>query len=287
MKTIFIKLTKAGPTSGPFDIYDQSDNVIDSNVSKKDLVAGVAFIVSDAVIAIKIVSVGDCQYEKIVPVTGLTIQEYGATEYTEMKTGCIWRHLTNIQLYNSFYGKIAPYILEYNFSYKYNDELIQNCKDYSKVYKYLPNTTGVFDYNSKVETDDDYFNQLIIYNGQQCSGILNLSPKPLHNMKLYMEYPKFHSDGKDITFTKSDNFYNVNNFWSLNKSSQVPSFINSCESLSIDKIINNDNMDYSTRSFHKSQIRAKDSKLRFILNDKSDIHIVSNFIVVPSQISYK
>ena len=33
-KTIFIKLTKAGSTSGPFDIYDQANNVIALNVSK-------------------------------------------------------------------------------------------------------------------------------------------------------------------------------------------------------------------------------------------------------------
>lgn len=287
MKTVFIKLTKAGPTSGPFDIYDQSDVVIDTNVSKKDLVSGLAFTIDDTVVAIKIVSTGDCQYEKIVSVTGITIQQYGTTPYNEVRTGCIWRHLTNIQLYNSFYGKTEPYIIEYPFSYKYQDEILQNVKDYTKVYEYLPLDGGVFNYNTKVETDDKYFNKMIIYNGQQCSGVLNLFPKPLHNMKAYMEYPKFNSDGKDILFTKSDNFYNMNNFWSLNVSSQVPSFITSCESLSIDKVINDANMDYSTRSFHKSQIRAKDTKIRMILDNSCTTHLVSQFIVAPTQISYK
>ena len=198
MKTVFIKLTKAGPTSGPFDIYDQYDTIIDSNVSKKDLVAGVAFIVNDDVVAIKIVSTGDCKYEKIVSVTGITIEQYMSTPYIEMKTGCIWRHLTNMQLYNSFYGKTEPYILEYSYAFKYNDEILQSCKDYSKVYEYLPINDGVFSYNTKIEVDDKYFNRMIVYNGQQCSGVLNLFPKPLHNMKAYMEFPKLHSDGKDI-----------------------------------------------------------------------------------------
>lgn len=287
MKTIFIKLTKAGPTSGPFDVYDQTNAIIDTNVSKKDLSAGVAFVVNDDVIAIRIVSTGDCTYEKVVPVTGITLEQYMDTDYVEMRTGCIWRHLTNTQLYNSFYGKTEPFIIEYPFNFKYQDEILQNIKNYSKVYEYLPNTTGVFDYNSKIETDTKYFNKLIVYNGQQCSGVLNLFPKPLHNMKEYMSFPRFHSDGKDILFTKSDNFYNINTFWSLNKSSQVPSFVNSCESLSIDKVINDENMDYGTRSFHKSQIRAKDAKIRFMLTDRSDINMVSQFIVVPSQISYK
>lgn len=287
MKTIFIKLTKAGPTSGPFDIYDQSGNIIDSNVSKKDLVAGVAFIVNNNVIAIKIDSTGDCSYEKIVSVTGITIEQYMATAYNEVRTGCIWRHLTNMQLYNSFYGKTEPYVLEYVFSYKYQDEILQNIKDYTKAYVYLPNPDGVFDNNIKIETDTLYFNKAVLYNGQQSSGTLELVAKPLHNMSEYMSYPKFNTNSKTILFTKSDNFYQYNTFWALNKSSQIPMFLTSCESLSVDKIVNDSNMDYGTRSFKKSQLRAKELKIRHILDNSCTTHLVSMFITVPTMISYK
>ena len=256
MKTVFIKFTKAGPTSGPFDIYDQTNTIIESGVPKNELVAGMAFIVNDNVIAVKIVSTGDCQYERVVPVTGISMQDYMATEYTEVKTGCMWRHLTNLQLYNSFYGKTYPYIIEYAFAYKLMDELLQNVKDYTKAYQYLPNPDGVFNPNIKVETDDRYFNKAILYNGQQCSGMLNLFPKPLHNMQEYMSFPKFHPDSKDILFTKSDNFYNTNGFWSVNKSSQVPMFNVSCESLSIDKVLNQSNMDYGSRRGGRDIIRS-------------------------------
>lgn len=287
MKTIFIKLTKAGPTSGPFDIYDQNNTIIDSNVSKKNLVAGIALIVEDSVIAIRMVSTGDCQYEKVVPVGEIVQQEYMTIPYDENRTGCIWRHLTNVQLYNSFYGKTHPYVIEYPFAYKYQDEILQNIKDYSKVYEYLPIQDGVFNYNAKVETDNKYFNQAILYNGQQSSGLLELVAKPLHNMKEYMSYPKFNSNSKTITFTKSDNFYQYNTFWALNKSSQIPLFSTSCESLSVDKMINDSNMDYSSRSFKKAPLRAKDLKVRHILNNSCSTHIVSQFIIAPTQISYK
>jgi len=287
MKTVFIKLTKAGPTSGPFNIYDQSNHIIDTNVSKKDLVGGLAFIVNDAVIAIKIVSTGDCQYEKIISVTETTIQQYLTTSYTEMKTGCIWRHLTNIQLYNSFYGKTHPYIIEYPFSFKMQDELLQNIKSYDKVYEYLPIVDGVFNYNTKIETDTKYFNKSILYNDQQSSGLLELVAKPLHNMKEYMSYPKFNANSKTILFTKSDSFYNFNTFWTLNKSSQVPMFLTSCESLSIDKVINDANMDYTIRSFQKATLRAKNLKVRMILDNSCTTHIVSQFIIGSTQISYK
>jgi len=287
MKTIFIKLTKAGSTSGPFDIYDQANNVIALNVSKKDLVAGVAFIVNDGVIAIRIVSTGDCKYEKIISVGGITQQQWIQTEYNEVRTGCIWRHLTNIQLYNSFYGKTEPYVLEYVGAYKYQDEILHSFSDYTKAYEYLPISDGVFNYNTKVETDDKYFSNMIVYNGQQCSGMLNLFPKPLHNMKEYMSFPRFKSDGKDVLFTKSDNFYKVNTFFDVLKSTKVQMFNNSCESLSIDKVLNQSNMDYGVRSFKKSLLRAKDIKIRMILNNSCTTHLVSNFITNETQISYK
>jgi hypothetical protein len=64
-------------------------------------------------------------------------------------------------------------------------------------------------------------------------------------------------------------------------------FFTSCESLSIDKVINQENMDYSTRSFKKATIRAKELKIRHILKDDCTTHLVSQFIISPSQISYK
>ena len=59
------------------------------------------------------------------------------------------------------------------------------------------------------------------------------------------------------------------------------------ESKSIDKVVNQDNMNYGDLSFKKSQLRAKNVKVRHILDNSSTTHIVSQFIVAPAQISYK
>jgi len=71
------------------------------------------------------------------------------------------------------------------------------------------------------------------------------------------------------------------------KDKTSPLFTRTCESLSIDKVVNQANMDYGTRTFKKETFRAKDLKIRHILDDKSDVHLVSQFIVTPSQISFK
>ena len=286
-KTITIKLTKAGPTAGPFNIYDQFGNVIAENVLRKTLIAGISYIVNDDVTMIKIQSVGNCTTEKIITLAPITTEQYASIQFTQTMTACIWRHLTNIRLYNTYYGVIQPYIIEYPFAYQYQDEILQNVKDYTKAYEYYPIEDGVFNDNTRIETNNKWFNKAVLYNGQQSTGILELVAKPLHNLYAYMQYPILNAESKTITYTKSDNFYQYNTFWSLVKDKSVPLFVRSCESLSIDKIINQFNMNYTTMSFKKDTFRAKDLKIRHILDNNSEIHIVSQFIVVPSQISFK
>ena len=286
-KVITIKLIQTGPTAGPFTITDPFGNIIAENVSRKTLIEGVSYVVDVSVNEIILTSTGECTVSVVIPLKPINIVEYQNIKYTQSVTGCLWRHLTNIQKYNEFYGHIEPYIIEYPFSYQFQDEILQNVKDYTKAYKYLPIFDGVFDDNTRIETNDQWFNKAVLYNGQQSSGILELVAKPLHNMKAYMQYPILNAESKTITYTKSDNFYQYNTFWAAEISSQIPLFRTSCESLSIDKIVNQANMDYGPKSFKKSPLRAKELKVRHILDNSNTTHLVSQFITTPAQISYK
>lgn len=286
-KVITIKLIQTGPTAGPFTITDPFGNIIAENVSRKTLIEGVSYVVDVSVNEIILTSTGECTVSVVIPLKPINIVEYQNIKYTQSVTGCLWRHLTNIQKYNEFYGHIEPYIIEYPFSYQFQDEILQNVKDYTKAYKYLPIFDGVFDDNTRIETNDQWFNKAVLYNGQQSSGILELVAKPLHNLHAYMQYPILNAESKTITYTKSDNFYQYNTFWAAEISSQIPLFRTSCESLSIDKIVNQANMDYGPKSFKKSPLRAKELKVRHILDNSNTTHLVSQFITTPAQISYK
>jgi hypothetical protein len=289
VKTITIKLKKAGSRISTFSISDDMGNVLATDVKKQQLIEGLTLYVEDSVNVIVITSTGTkcCGRSWTFPIQYFTMQDLVNIQFKYHNTASLWRHLTNPVMYNHYYGCINPYIIEYPFAYQYYDEILQNVKDYTKVYQYLPNEFGVFDDNRKIETDDYYFNKAVLYNGQQSSGILNLAPKPKRNLQEYMKYPIYHADSKTITFTKSDNFYQYNTFWSLVKNKAIPMFTTSCESMSIDKIVNQTNMDYSKRSFKKEPLRAKELKVRHILDNRSDIHLTSQFIYTPSQISYK
>jgi hypothetical protein len=286
-KVITIKLTKAGVRTGPFKISDNYGNVLGTNIPKSQVISGITYSVSDDVTVIIIESIGRCKTRSQMPIEELCIVDVAAIEFVPTNTPSLWRHLTNTTIYNTFYGNIEPYIIEYPFAYQYYDEILQNVKDYTKAYRYLPIPDGVFNDNAKIETNTVYFNKAILYNGQQSSGVLELVPKPINNLKEYLKYPMYNAESKTIMFTKSDNFYQYNTFWSLVKDKSVPLFVTGCDSLSIDKVVNQPNMDYGKRSFKKEPLRAKDLKVRHVLDNRSDAHLISQFIITPSQISYK
>ena len=286
-QNVFIKLVKASPRSGPFDISDNLGNVIATGVPKATLIQGVVYSVDSAASVIIITSTGRCKKSINFPISEVTPNEQVAATYTQSYSACIWRHLKNPVIYNYFYGNIEPYIIEYPFAYQYRDEILQSVQDYTKAYRYFSDPDGVSDDNRKIETDNAWFNKAVLYNGQQSTGVLELVPKPINNLKDYLKYPIYNTDSKTITFTKSDNFYQYNTFWSLVKHKHEPLFIRTCESLSLDKVVNQANMDYGKRSFKKEPLRAKELKVRHILDNRYDAHLVSQFIITPAQISYK
>jgi len=287
-KSVFIKFEVLGNrVTGPFDITDNLGNVLAANVSRTTLVTGATYTIANNVSTITVSTDAGCSGSTTVFVEYLLQSTINSVVTTYRNTGSLWKHLTDVTVYNKYYGKIQPYIIEYPFMYKYHDEILQNVKDFTSAYKYLPIPDGVFNDNAKIQTDNQYFNKAILYNGQQCSGILNLVPKPMRNLQSYNSYPIYNTDSKTIIFTKSDSFYQYNIFWSVVINKSLPLFNTSCESLSIDKVLNQSNMDYGVRSFRKDPLRAKSLLVRHILDDRSDAHLVSQFIIAPSQVSYK
>lgn len=192
-----------------------------------------------------------------------------------------WDHDFAITNFNKYYGQTEPYILEYPFAYKMQDEILQNIKDFTTSRKYI-------DYLTFYEPEDIlYFNKSIIYNGQQCTGILNLVPKTSNNLQSYMSYPIFGLASKDIQVVKSDNFFNYNTFWDIVKDKSQPIFVTGCDMNHTDKDLNQSNMDYTVRSHKKAQLRAKDCKVRHILDNRNDTRLISKFVLAPTVPSYK
>ena len=286
-KTISIKLTSSGSNEGPFDVLTLTDVLLLSGISRSQIIEGISLSIDETITDIKIRSVGFCDFEVIVKLKDISNQEWITTSYVENGTGCLWSHLTNQSIYNYYYGNIEPYIIEYPFSYEFEDQILQNVKDYTKAYRYYRSETEEFDANRRVQVNNEWFNKAVLYNGQQSTGVLELVPKPENNLSTYGKYPILNEDSKTILYTKSDNFYQYNTFWALQINSSIPLFNTPCTSKSLDKVVNQSNMNYGPKSYKKSTLRAKDLKIRHTLDNRSTVHLVSQFITTPAQISYK
>lgn len=191
-----------------------------------------------------------------------------------------WLHNTNNTTFHSFYGTAHPYVLDYPFHYNIQDEILQSIKDYTKVNR-------ITNAQSFVQTDDIYFNKSIVYNDQQCSGVRNLVPKPKNNLLSYLQYPRVNGSAIDILVVKSDNFYNYNGLWDVVLDYGEPIWLTECANLSDDKVLNETNMDYSVRSFRKYPLRAKDCRIRHILDNRTDVRLTSQFIITETMPSFK
>lgn len=192
----------------------------------------------------------------------------------------IWNHNTNFSLFNNYYNTDCSYILEYPFAYQFEDEILQNVKDYTKARKYRTFT----EWYSPDETI--YFNKCILYNEQQCSGLLNFVPRNTKDLSQYRKYPKNNVNSIDILLNKSDSFYQFNSFWDISKSKNSPIFIDSEDLREQEKTLNQSNMDYSVSSYKSYPLRAKYSKIRMILDNRTDVKLISEFVVnqsIPSK----
>ena len=193
----------------------------------------------------------------------------------------VWSHNKSYSLFNNFCGTIYPYIIELPYAYKFQDEILQSVKDYSTVLKYNSQNQ----YTEPKETI--YFDNVVAFNRQQCTGVRNLVPKNNNSLYQYMQYPQYNSDNTAILVTKADNFYNFNALWDILIDPDNNIWAETCETQYGNKILNSTNLNYTNQSYKKYPLRAKDCKIRFTLNSRSDIKIISKFVITETAKSYK
>jgi hypothetical protein len=106
---------------------------------KKTLSTGISYIVDNTVTLITLTSIGKCKLSKTLSVSTITNNVYVNTKQKKQYS-CLWRHLTNVEDYNRFYGT-EPYIIEYPFLISFK---MRHKQKITLAYKYLPSDTGVF-----------------------------------------------------------------------------------------------------------------------------------------------
>ena len=62
---------------------------------------------------------------------------------------------------------------------------------------------------------DFNFDEAVIYNSEQCSGLLKLNISPKNNPTAVMQYPSINPTSIDILYSKVEQKYRFNQFWDV------------------------------------------------------------------------
>jgi hypothetical protein len=125
------------------------------------------------------------------------------------KVGGIWVHNDRCDLYCNYYENDYPFELEYQTQKGVQVDSLRSIEYYLEAYKYDNNCFDRF------HILDENFDQAVVFNTEQCSGLLNLNNTPKNNAPLIVQYPIVNFNDIDILYSKEEQKYRFNQFWDI------------------------------------------------------------------------
>lgn len=123
----------------------------------------------------------------------------------------IWRHNVRCDLFCNFYGQNYPWEVEWVSATGQQVNSMRSIEYLLEGYKYFN------DCRDKFHILDVNFDQAMIYNSEQISGILNLTLPSKSNPVDLLTYPRINPTSIDINYSKEEQKYRINQFWDITK----------------------------------------------------------------------
>lgn len=185
-------------------------------------------------------------------------------------SGSVWSHGLTNKSYQVYYGILYPFIIEYITQPSTSINVINSISYVLDTVRY--HNEYDYYYNKNIN-----FNELIISNEHQCTGVIELINRNKIDTTQISQYPKQLTNKTQILSTNSENVWKINGFYDLTKShnSNVPFFKNTC-SADI-KNINQISINYYKPTLERARIRSKQSKIRLTNSIYSNYSFKFNF----------
>jgi len=129
--------------------------------------------------------------------------------FTTIKNKAFYKHNNTCTSFCNFYGVNYPFEIETSLSTGQSVTTARNVEYMLESYRYTYNCVDnhhLLDHN---------FDNMIVYNSEQISGVLNLTPHPKNDPISMISYPRINPDSIDVLFSKEENKYRVNQFWDI------------------------------------------------------------------------
>ena len=133
----------------------------------------------------------------------------GKNTFLSVMDNSVWLHNDACDSYCNYYGKDYPFEVEFQTDTVQQITTLRSIDYQLECYIYADNCYDryhVLDYN---------FDEAIIYNSEQNSGLLRLNLLPKNNAPLIVQYPQVGPNSIDILYSKEENKYRFNQFWDV------------------------------------------------------------------------
>lgn len=196
-----------------------------------------------------------------------------------------WKHNESCTSYCEFYGQQFPFELEFVSTNGLDVGSMRNVEYNMECYKFwdrCDNAQHLLDYN---------FDQAMIYNSEQISGMLNLNLQFKNKIKQTDFYPKINARSIDIEYTKEEQKYRFNQFWDIThdrgefRETFQPMFINSADGFN--KEINRRYVNYGKLPYERKKFRHNWNKVFLRKINPEDVKMIFKFGVTKSLKSFR
>ena len=145
----------------------------------------------------------------------------GKNHFMTVDYDSIWKHNIRCDSYCNYYGIDYPFEIEFVSSTGQEVVSMRNIEYILEVYNYSN------DCRDKFHVLDQNFDQAIVYNSEQISGVLELNLKTKNDPLALLNYPQINLNSISIQFSKEENKYRFNQFWDItnNRGEYVPNTI--------------------------------------------------------------
>jgi hypothetical protein len=186
--------------------------------------------------------------------------------FMSFQDGKIWKHNDNCKSYCTYYDKPYPFEIEFVQSNQFAVNKFTNATWYLECFKYIND-------NCKDKNHQQFanFDTMVVYNTEQCSPLMNLVTKSKNPYELF---PRTNSTGWDISCTKVENKYNVNEFADANKNRKLDLNLINFDNNGWKRLINRNAIDISTSMQNKQLFRHYDTRVLLTKNESNDLKMI-------------
>lgn len=135
----------------------------------------------------------------------------GKTHFMTVNKNSVWKHNMRCDLFCNYYGVDYPFEIEFVSATGQTVNAVRSVEYLLEAYKYY-NQCG-----DKLHVLDHNFDEAMIYNSEQVSGLLTMDLKSKTNPVTMLSYPQVSGSSIRILYSKEENKYRFNQFWDITK----------------------------------------------------------------------